>query len=200
MRRFASVAALPAKGMRDSISASKKALKRIVAAEAESQSSAWSCMAAMQAEHWSFASQGGVWMRPERKQETQLVVQQVWSSETTFQPRAVPLARAAPPVIRLPSALLLPMLSLPLTHCEHCKLRLQPHQHAVRLHLLDDSRTPLLFEFLFSNHSCTRRLGATATKSPAYHHAFVPPLPCSTNDTGRKDFSRNFADFPSERN
>jgi hypothetical protein len=130
MRRFASVAALPSKGTRDSISASEKAFGRIVAAEAEPQSPAWSFVAAMQAGHWSFASQADLWMRPERKQEVQLVAQQAPFSETKLQPRAVPLARAAPPVIRLSSALLLPTFSLPLTqtHCEDWKLRFGPHQ------------------------------------------------------------------------
>jgi hypothetical protein len=46
-------------------------------------------------------------------------------------------------LIRLASAVLLPILSLPRTHCEECQLRLEPQQHAFRLHLHGDSLSAL---------------------------------------------------------
>jgi hypothetical protein len=122
MRRFASVADLPSKSMLE---------PGVIEVERH-----FASVATIQPGHWTFASKAGVWMRLKRPQEVQFVgpvmKQQGWFSEPKLQPRV------APPLIRLASALLLPILSLPLTHSEY-----------FRFHFLDESLTPLLFE-LFS--------------------------------------------------
>jgi hypothetical protein len=116
-------------------------------------------VATMRLGHWSFASQAGVWMRPEPQEEIQVLAKQMRLSETQFRPRDAPPARIADPLIRISSALLLPVLSLPLTLSKDSLLHLRPHPHAFRRQLLGDSLTHLLFEFF------ARTIRATANRS-----------------------------------
>jgi hypothetical protein len=71
-------------------------------------------------------------------------------------------------LIRLSSALLLPVLSLPLTHSKHSQLRFGPHQHAFRLRLLGGPLTHLLFEFFAPMILAPT---TTATISPEPHRS-----------------------------
>jgi hypothetical protein len=67
-------------------------------------------------------TRAGVWMRPERQQEVQVLAKQARFSESKLQPQA------APPLMRFSSALVLPILSLPLTLREESQLPFEPQQ------------------------------------------------------------------------
>jgi hypothetical protein len=114
----------------------------------------------MRLRHRSFASKAGVWKRPKRQHEVQVLTKKGRLSEPKFQPRDAPRTRVAAPLILISSALLLPILSFPLTLSKDFHFHFRPHPHACRRQLLGDSLTHFLFEFF------ARTIPATATTPP----------------------------------
>jgi hypothetical protein len=87
-------------------------------------------------------------------------------------------AEQAPPLMWLSSALLLPILSLPLTHCEESQLGFDTQQHSCRLHLFDESLTPLLFEFFALTILAAPTAATVPSEAPRHRNrVFASVLP-----------------------